>query len=151
MNKPKKHAGGRPRTVTLEKVKGVGNWIALGMTEEQACLAEEVSYAALKKAQQRRPEFVLAIKRAQVQFLKRALSSIANGGEVRALRLESGALVERLMPWTGLAWLLERRHKPQFNRTDGALAIAVGAEGGAFFTEADLADLARMAKEMFVR
>jgi hypothetical protein len=113
-------------------VEAVGKWIAIGMTEEQACLAEEVNPVSFHSATMRKPEFATAIKRAQVEFLKVALPKIAAGKD-----------------WYGLAWLLERRHGSQFRRTDQT-AIAV-ADTGYTLSPEDFAELERIAREKFTK
>lgn len=139
--KPRKRKTGRPAKITLAAVRAVGHLIALGMTEEQACLAEALNHGSFRSAVHRKPTFATAIKSEHAQFLRRALTAIADGGEVSTLGGGSRA------PWTGLAWILERRHKPQFNRTEAAvLAIAAG---GAVLTPEQMVELERLAKQMF--
>jgi len=128
----------------------IGGLIALGATEEQACLAQNppVNLESFRTARKRNPEFELPIKKAQADFLARALPTIANGGEVEEW-VSGGKVVWRVKPWTGLAWILERRHKPQFNRTD---THAVTDEKGApFLTDEDMKELSKTAKEMIAR
>lgn len=138
--KPPKRGRGRPQVVTLAVVQEIAADIGYGMTEEQACAAANVGYAAFKKAEQRNPEFVLAIKKGQAIFLRRALRNIADGGEYCPL-------IKGLRPWTGLAWLLERRHGAQFRRVDAHVGMA--APGGLLMSPEDEAELQRMAFEMF--
>lgn len=118
--KPKKR--GRPPKITLPIVQKIGEWIALGMTEEQACCKEGVNLRTFQSAKEKE-EFSAPIKKAQAEFLARALTAIADGGEpdVVTVRGTGGIPISKVVgrkPWTGLAWILERRHKPQFNRTE---------------------------------
>lgn len=116
--KTAKGKGGRPPTLTLEKVKAVGDLIAMGLTEEQACRAEGVNPSTFGPACSRNPEFGNALKDAQAHFLKSAVRLIASG----------------VQGWQGTAWLLERRHKAQFARVENthgqstATAANVAAE-----------------------
>lgn len=103
LDNPPKRGRGRPRTITLELVEQVGNLIARGLTEEQACLRVGINHCSFRTARSRNPEFETAIKLAQAAFLDQATDSIAKGGR----------------GWQGLAWLLERRHGDQFRRTNG--------------------------------
>jgi len=100
--KPRRSLGGRPRLITVEKVQAIGDLIALGLTEEQACLAEGVNPATFGPACCRNEGFRNALKAKQAEFLAKAVRLIAAG----------------TTGWQGLAWLLERRHKPQFSRSE---------------------------------
>jgi hypothetical protein len=130
-NELRRSKGGRPAKITMAVVEAVGKSIALGMTEEQACLGEGVNPVSFHSATMRKPEFATAIKRAQVEFLKVALPKIAAGKD-----------------WYGLAWLLERRHGSQFRRTDTSV-VAVAGDGGFVLNEEEFAELERIAKEKF--
>lgn len=132
--KPKKRKVGRPAKITLALVEFIGELIALGMTEEQACAANRVSHKSFESAKRRKPEFAGAIKNAQADFLAAGLRDIRAG--------KAG--------WQGAAWILERRHKPQFNRTDNH-ALTTPAGEGFVLTDAEAADLEKMAKTMFTR
>lgn len=125
-----KNKGGRPAKLTLALVEEIGDCIALGMTEEQACLLVGVSYKSFKSAQTRKPEFAVAIKERQAVFLDEALKAIRGG----------------IQGWQGRAWILERRHKPQFNRTD--THAVTDPEGKAAFTAEDLLDMEKMTKAL---
>lgn len=139
--KPKpKRKPGRPQTITLAVVQEIAEDIGYGMTHEQACDAAGVKLKSLEMACSRNPEFVGAIKRGQAFFLRRALRSIADGGEYCPL-------LKALRPWTGLAWILERRHKPQFSRLDAHAHVT--QSGGLLLTAEDEAELQRLAFEMF--
>lgn len=98
----KKRRVGRPTTLTLEKVVAVGELIALGLTEDQACRAEKVNPATFGPACCNNPIFSNALKDAQAVFLADAVRSIYSG----------------VIGWQGKAWILERRHKSQFARIE---------------------------------
>src|ERR1700674_1836419 len=108
MSETKKQPGkrGRPARITLAVVKKIGRLIAKGLTEEQACLRVGANHSSLRTARHRNTDFETAIKRAQVEYLDESLDRIGDG--VRG--------------WQGRAWILERRHKPQFNRTESKVA-----------------------------
>jgi len=103
-----KRGRGRPAIITLAIVEQIGQLIAKGMTEEQACLRVGVNLNSFRTARQRNPEFELAVKLAQANFLDQAIDIIAKGGR----------------GWQGLAWLLERRHGEQFRRNSGLEVLA---------------------------
>ena len=108
-----KRKPGRPQKVTLDVIEQVARLIAKGMTEAQACVRVGVNHDSFCTARMRRPEFEEAIKRAQAEYLDESLDIIGRG--------ERG--------WQGRAWILERRHKPQFNRTpDSAVVDETGME-----------------------
>jgi hypothetical protein len=96
-----KRGPGRPAKLTLSHIGEVGQRIALGLTEEQACLSVGVNYKTFVSARKRNPEFAGVVKRCQAEFLLRALNDIRSGKK----------------GWQGCAWILERRHRPQFDRT----------------------------------
>jgi hypothetical protein len=126
-----KNKPGRPAELTFEKVQAVSDNIALGMPEEEACFAEDVSYDAFKKALQRKPEWKLAQRKAQAQFMKGALLNIAAGNP----------------GWQGGAWILERRHKPHFSRND--ISIQNTNLNVFELSPEDTAIVQRHAREMF--
>ena len=94
---------GRPATITLPVIREVGNLIAKGMTEEQACLRVGINHDSYRTARHRKPEFETAIKEAQADYLDESLDIIGKGGR----------------GWQGRAWILERRHGDQFRRNSG--------------------------------
>ena len=53
----------------------------------------------------------------------------------------------RVRPWTGLAWILERRHKPQFNKTEVIKAREGPGEGG-LMTADEMLELEKLTKRM---
>jgi len=103
VEQPPKRGPGRPAMITLALIQQVGQLIAKGLTEEQACLRVGINLASFRTARSRNPEFEAAIKQAKADFLDQAIDTIAKGGR----------------GWQGLAWLLERRHGDQFRRNTG--------------------------------
>jgi hypothetical protein len=95
-----KRKPGRPAVVTMDKVEQIARLIAKGMTEEQACVRVGVNHSSFRTARHRNEEFETAIKLAQAEFLDESLDVIGKG--------EKG--------WQGRAWILERRHNPQFSK-----------------------------------
>lgn len=95
--------GPKPK-LTLAIVEEIGRRIARGLTEEQAALSMEppVNHHALRSARRRIPAIEAAIKKAQAGFLAAQTARILDGAK----------------GWQGAAWILERRHKPQFARTE---------------------------------
>ena len=69
----------------------------------------------------RNADFEEAIKKGMALFMDKALDKIAAG----------------LAGWQGCAWILERRHKPQFSRTDQA--VVAETEGGGLVLTDELA------------
>jgi len=100
---PKPRGRGRPAIITLPIVQHIGQLIAKGMTEEQACLRVGVNHMSFRTARQRNPEFESAIKQAQADYMDESLDIVGKG--------KPG--------WQGRAWILERRHGDQFRRTTG--------------------------------
>jgi hypothetical protein len=98
-----KRGRGRPAIITLALIEQVGQLIAKGLTEEQACLRVGINLSSFRTARSRNTDFEVAIKQAKADFLDQAIDTIAKGGR----------------GWQGLAWLLERRHADQFRRTSG--------------------------------
>jgi hypothetical protein len=137
---------GRPAKITLPVVAEVGKLIALGLTEEQACLAQNppVNLGSYRSACNRNEEFATAVKKAQAEFLVRAVKAISEGGEVEYGLTADGKPSQRVKQWTGLAWILERRHKPQFNRVEGH--AITDSQGGELLTEKDMLELEQITK-----
>jgi hypothetical protein len=120
-------------------VIAVAEDIANGATEEQSCHFHGVNPATFGPAVCRNSQFRNAIKKGQAHFVCTALRAIKQGGIVDGFGRQ---------PWQALAWILERRHKPQFNRTE---AVAIGVDGsGAVLTDAQMETLSRIAKDLFV-
>jgi len=100
---PPTRGPGRPPIITLALIQQVGQLIAKGLTEEQACLRVGINHCSFRTAKHRNPEFETVLKEFHAQFLDQAIDTIAKGGR----------------GWQGLAWLLERRHGDQFRRNTG--------------------------------
>lgn len=96
---------GRPARVSLEMVKRVGKLVGQGLTVEQACILEEppITEGVFSQAVRRNKDFDWAYKREISVFIATATERILKGAG-------NG--------WQGAAWLLERRHKPQFARQE---------------------------------
>lgn len=116
--------------ITLALARQLGAKIGKGMPEEFACHLLGIKYPAWLKAKERHPEFVEAVKGQQAIFMDTALDGIQAG----------------LPGWQGLAWILERRHKPHFDRTREA--VELHATNAIAFTPDQMADLSRLAHEM---
>lgn len=101
-------------------VEQVGKLIAYGLTQEQACLAEDVVPKSFENACRLNPTFRGALKKVHSHFLKRATVRIHDG--------ERG--------WQGTAWILERRHREQFSRNDPAVNVQVNGQVNVFGLEA---------------
>lgn len=148
--RPVKDRGpGRPPVITLAVVERVSELMALGMPEEDACALAGVNAETYGPAVSRSPEFKAVHRLNKARFMERALRAIANGGEIRVTEDEEGNAKEERVPWTGLAWILERRHKPHFNKREELAHGVAGA--GVFFSADEERMLEEMAKELFVR
>lgn len=92
-----------PEVFTEEIVHAIAEKIALGMTEKQACQATNppVSHLSLSVIKTKRPLIQETIEIAQARFMEDALRTIRSG----------------VPGWQGSAWILERRHKAQFQKT----------------------------------
>ena len=130
----RKRSAGRPATLTLEIVRRIGELVAHGLTHEQACLACDVAPRTLEKALERKPAFVGTIKKAHADFLVAAVADIRAGTN----------------GWQGAAWLLERRHKPQFNRQDQTLQASGGQVEFSLSSE-QFAELSAIARRHFTQ
>lgn len=121
----RKRGPGRPAKITLEVVEQIGTWMARGMTDEQACCQVDVNWESFRTARKRNKAFEPVIKKAKSKRIGAYLTKIEAG----------------LPGWQGSAWILERCHKPQFNRTDThALTDPQG-------TAVDLLEMERITKQ----
>jgi len=145
MKPKKKNKGGRPAKLTPAIINQIGEHIADGTTEEQACMIVGVSFKSFESAKRRKPEYAGVIKKKQAIFVGKALKVIAAGGEY----IITGEQRGYLKPWTGLAWILERRHKAQFCRYE-AKALTPDGEG-AILTQEQINDLGKIARELYVK
>jgi hypothetical protein len=153
----KKSKGGRPRKITRQIVEEVGEYMADGIPQDYACALVGVNASTFGPVVSRREDFreIMLLKHAR--YMARALKAIKEGGEEIIYRDASGApemdkdgvTKTRIRPWTGFAWVLERRYKPHFNRTEvHKPAESHGESGG--LTMAEAAELEKMAKAMYV-
>lgn len=103
----KRKGRGRPPKLTMEILQEVGHLIAMGLTQSQACLHLGVCLATLRSALQTKPAFSSVMEKACADFLVEATRKIYSGQ----------------VGWQGAAWILERRHKPQFNRVEPQINV----------------------------
>lgn len=128
-----KRARGRPRVITADVIKRVATLIGKGMTHEYACALTGISNKSLETARSRNPDFEGAIKKGQAVWMEKALD----------------LLWARVDNWQPIAWLLERRHKALFSKTDTAVVAHTNAS--AALSEADFEEIGRLARKMFVQ
>jgi len=74
-----KRGRGRPATITLPIVQHIGQLIAKGMTEEQACMRVGINHCSFRTARSRTPEFESAIKQAQADYMDESLDIVGQG------------------------------------------------------------------------
>lgn len=132
--KEEKRGRGRPSKINLAVVERIADSIAMGMTEEMACLEAGVSLAAWQKACQRNPDFVLLKKRGKAVFTRNSLEVIACGAT----------------GWQGRAWILERTQREQFSKS-AEVTVETGDKSVTFVVSADVQqELAQAAAELFL-
>lgn len=144
--------GGRPPVVTLAKVEEIGEHMANGMPEHYACLLCGVNPETFPSAVSRKPEFRRALDIHHARFMQESLHFIKAGGErvslITGQDKEGGNIVtEKILPWTGRAWILERRYKPHFNRTD-VVKVPGPEDRGGLMTAQEMADLEKVSKAL---
>lgn len=100
---PVKRRGGRRSKYTPEVVQALCEAITLGLSQKRACEACGVSTETFRTWMHSRPEFFVATKKAEGEFITRNLATIA------AARVKS---------WQAAAWLLERRFPREFARVE---------------------------------
>ncbi len=128
----RKRRPGRPAKVTLAQIEQIGQDIALGLTEEQACVRQRVNLNSFRTAKRRNPAFESVIQIARADFAYQALKDIREGKR----------------GWQGAAWILERRHQPQFARA----YVAVPQDPTAAVTVNQLSpEIEQGAREIFAR
>jgi hypothetical protein len=144
--KAKKGKAGRPRKITLAKVNEVGELMATGVPERYACALAGVNAETFGPAVSRNPEFREAMEKHHARFMADSLKIIAQGGEVESMT-SGDKTYDRVKPWTGRAWILERRYKPWFNKTD---TVAMTDPKGASLplTADDMKELEQIGREM---
>jgi len=140
----KKQPVGRPAKITLSVVDKVGELMALGIPEEHACALCGVNAATFGPAVSRSEAFKAALKLHHARFMARALKGIAAGGEVAQFTDQDDNVRDVRLPWQGLAWILERRYKPHFNKTEVHKDKEADGERGGLLTAADMAELERI-------
>lgn len=143
---------GRPAKLTLSVVREIGENIALGLTEEMACLACEppVNLESYRSACKRNATFCTTVKRAKAKFLVEALGTIKRGGEVVQLEDAEGNLRDVTRPWQGLAWILERRHKAEFSRLELTANTGPAPADGILVTPDVERELSMIANRLYV-
>ena len=114
-----KRGPGRPAKLTLAQIEQIGQDIALGLTEEQACVRLRVNLSSFRTAKRRNSAFESVIQTARARSLFEALTDIRNGRR----------------GWQGAAWILERRHQPQFARAYVPVPQAPSGDNGTIFPE----------------
>lgn len=145
---------GRPQKITAAVVEEVSAHMALGVPEEYACALAGVNPATFGPAVSRSEEFKAIKRRHDARFMVESLSIIRAGGEKIELAAgqdkEGNPIVEeKMMPWTGRAWILERRYKPHFNRTEVLKPKEDANEAGGLLTRKDLDEMEQMARKLF--
>lgn len=153
----KKSKGGRPRTITAKIVEEVGEYMADGIPQDYACALVGVNSATFGPVVSRREDFreIMLLKHAR--YMARALKAIKEGGEEITYTQSDGAPqmdkdglpMTRIRPWTGFAWVLERRYKPHFNKTEVHKPQESKGESGGLTLD-QVAELEKMAKAMYV-
>ncbi len=143
----RKTSAGRPPIITATVVEKVCELMALGLPEEYACAHEGVNPATFGPAVSRSEAFKAIKRRHDASFMAESLRVIASGGEKIEVKGANGEMHETFRPWQGRAWLLERRHKPHFNRTD---TVAPSGRDGGALSEREMLELETMAKALFV-
>ena len=148
--------GGRPAKITAAVVEEVCEHMALGVPEVYACALVGVNPETFGPAVCRNPEFKAIKMRHDARFMADSLKKIRDGGEwVPVLNTdgspvvdEAGRPVLKHVPWQGRAWIMERRYKPHFNKTDIVKDKEGAGEQGGLMPAATMAELERMTKEM---
>jgi len=77
--------------------------ISDGLTDKDACLLTGISRESFYKKKREDSDFSDMVKKAQVEFKKKHLDIISNAGK---------------NSWQASAWLLERKFKPEFSKSD---------------------------------
>lgn len=153
-SRPTKSKVGRPAKITAAVVEEVAALMADGVPEHYACALVGVNAETFGPAVSRNPELRAIKDRHDARFIADSCRIIKEGGEkVQLLAGEdkegNPTYAEKVLPWTGRAWLLERRYKPHFNKTDShALTDPTGKEKG---LEAELLELERVMKRAILK
>lgn len=148
-----KNRGGRPAKITAAVVEEVATLMANGTPEYYACLLVGVNDETYGSAVSRNPEFKRIKDTILARWVNNSCVIIKQGGE--RVKIAAGldnqgnpVFEEKIVPWTGHAWMLERRCKPYFNKTD---TIAPSDTKGKDKTlEADFLELERVMKQQIL-
>lgn len=143
---------GRPRVITAAVVEEVSALMAKGVPEEFACSLCGVNPETYGPAVSRNPEFKNIARRHHAEYIAESMDIIKAGGEkVQLLAGEdkegNPIYAEKIMPWTGRAWVLERRYKPHFNRTEVVKGKEDPGERGGLLNEQDMLELEKAVKQ----
>jgi hypothetical protein len=141
MSQKKPRKRGRPQTVTLEKVNEVGALMGEGMPERFACLLVGINPETFGPAVSRNQEFRDALDKHHAVYIRDSLAFIKRGGD----RDEQGRVTA---PWTARAWVLERRYRPHFNRTDNHAITDNKGEQRGLMTEEEMRELSAMTRPL---
>ncbi len=148
-----KKKAGRPAVITPAVVEAVGELMALGVPEEYACTLQGVKPATFGPAVCRNPDFKAIMMRHHAQFMADSLRIIKEGGE--KVTLDAGldkagnpVTEEKVLPWTGRAWILERRYKPHFTKTEVHKPGEGKGEQGGLMSEAEMLQLEQMTRAL---
>lgn len=145
-----KPQGGRPPIITPEVVEKVGDLMAIGVPEEHACALHGVNPLTFGPAVSRNPKLKAIMMRKHARFIVDCMEKIRDGGERVTLDTPDGPK-ERIIPWQGRAWMLERRYWKHFSKKDVMRhGLAPPDAGGAELTAEQMTALEKMAKAMFV-
>jgi hypothetical protein len=103
----------RPTKYSDQRVNRILSAIRQGCTRESAALLGGVSLSLFHQWCQKRPEFALAVARADAHFEAKCISQIRKAGT-------------QPRNWTSLAFLLERKYPERFGKIDRHLIAAKG-------------------------
>lgn len=139
--------GGRPAVITAAKVEAIGELMALGVPEDYACALEGINPESFGPAVSRSPAFKRIMRVHHARFMAESLKIIKEGGERVMVETTEGPS-EKILPWTGRAWILERRYKPHFNRTDIVKDKEGAGERGGLMSPQEMAELEQITKAL---
>jgi hypothetical protein len=145
--KKRKLANGRPAKITAKVVEEIGAMMALGVPEDYACALHGINPATFGPAVSRSEAFKNIMRVHHARFMAESLQIIKEGGERIQIATEQG-FTEKIMPWSGRAWILERRYKPHFTRTDILKGSEAPGERGGLMSAEDLKELEKMGRAL---
>lgn len=142
LTEPVKRKVGRPlgskqvTNFTIELVTEIAENMAMGLSAKLACAATNppTGVESFNSAITRYPEFREILDVAQARFAKSALMDIRSG----------------VQGWQGAAWILERRHKADYSKTEPAINISNISNNFAI-PESVINDIGRLALGQFGR